>query len=92
MNDNLGNIDGVLGGAIGTMMKKLTEAQDNLNKGTKAIEPKFTILPNGSKLMTNNIISVEPYKKWWWSKIQTEITLNTGVKFVVNCLPTDIKL
>ena len=92
MSNNLGDIEGVLGGAIGKIMKQLTEAQENLNDGKKSLEPKFTILPDGSKLITNNIVSVNSYKKWWWSKIQTEITLNTGVKFIVNCLPTDIKL
>lgn len=85
---DLGNI----GGVLQNYMKQLTDAQNDVKKNAQALEPKFTILPNGSKLQTNNIVSVKPYKKWWWSKIQTEITLNTGVKFIENCLPTDIKL
>ncbi len=81
-----------INGILGKAMSSLTDAQDNLKEGTKAIEPKFITLPNGGKLQVNNIMSVSAYQKWWSSKIQTEITLNTGVKFIENCLPTDIKL
>jgi hypothetical protein len=88
---DLGDL-GDMGGMLQKYIKQLTDAQNDVKENAKSLEPKFTILPDGSKLQINNITSVSAYKKWWWSKIQTEITLNTGFKFVVNCLPEDIKL